>query len=301
MPASIAKNAQEGTRSEYLAQYALSSFGTAIPVPHPEDSSIDLYCTLGRRIGRRFLVENQYLVQVKSTNDPIRYSGKDEVKWLLSHKYPFLICVVSKKSARIEIYQTLALSTLSPKEDVDNIRLHPQSCPSGEYFPQVIDQESVDIYLGDPVVKFSVTNFSDKDFIAEITNTLRSWVELDQENIDLKSTGYTMFRIPVKWETNKPVQALKFIGNFKDCFANDKTKNRFNELFLKFLSHLVNQAAAERNQTMYDALLAFIDTHLSQHKLTDSFGIRILQFCVNSGNKHMGKPIKMLLHRENKA
>ena len=66
MPGAIAKNAQEGTRSEYLAQYVLSAFGTAIPVPHPEDSGIDLYCTLGHRVGRRFLVEHQYLVQVKA-------------------------------------------------------------------------------------------------------------------------------------------------------------------------------------------------------------------------------------------
>ncbi|HQD56685.1 MAG TPA: hypothetical protein PLX26_09390 [Candidatus Competibacteraceae bacterium] len=175
MPASIAKNAQEGTRSEYLAQYALSCFGTAVPVPHPEDSGIDLYCTLGHRLGCRFLVENQYLVQVKSTNDPICYSGKDEVKWLLSHKYPFLICVVAKKSAKIEIYQTMALSTLSAKESVKNINLYPEVCSSGKYFPQDIDKESIDIYLGEPIVRFAVTDLSEKTFIEDITTTLRSW------------------------------------------------------------------------------------------------------------------------------
>jgi hypothetical protein len=36
----------EGSRSEYLAQFVFSSFGTAIPVPHQEDSGLDIYCTL---------------------------------------------------------------------------------------------------------------------------------------------------------------------------------------------------------------------------------------------------------------
>ena len=31
---SIAPNLHEGSRSEYLAQYVFSSFGTAVPVPH---------------------------------------------------------------------------------------------------------------------------------------------------------------------------------------------------------------------------------------------------------------------------
>jgi hypothetical protein len=37
MTGSIAANLHEGSRSEYLAQFVFSSFGTAIPVPHQED------------------------------------------------------------------------------------------------------------------------------------------------------------------------------------------------------------------------------------------------------------------------
>ena len=49
MTGSIAANPHEGSRSEYLAQFVFSSFGTAIPVPHQEDSGIDIYCTLLER------------------------------------------------------------------------------------------------------------------------------------------------------------------------------------------------------------------------------------------------------------
>ena len=53
MPGAIAANLHEGSRSEYLAQYIFASFGTAVSVPHQEDSGIDLYCTLTERIGSR--------------------------------------------------------------------------------------------------------------------------------------------------------------------------------------------------------------------------------------------------------
>ena len=50
---SLAANVHEGSRSEYLAQYVFSSFGTAIPVPHQEDTGLDIYCALLERIGQR--------------------------------------------------------------------------------------------------------------------------------------------------------------------------------------------------------------------------------------------------------
>jgi hypothetical protein len=90
----IAPNFHEGSRSEYLAQYVFSAFGTAFSVPHQEDSGIDLYCTLGERIGQRLHVQNYYFVQIKSEKKEIEYGGDEAVKWLLSHQYPMLICFI---------------------------------------------------------------------------------------------------------------------------------------------------------------------------------------------------------------
>jgi hypothetical protein len=67
---SLATNPHEGSQSEYLAQYVFSSFGTAIPVPHQEDTGLDMYCTLLERIGRRSWPFAYYSVQVKSTTAP---------------------------------------------------------------------------------------------------------------------------------------------------------------------------------------------------------------------------------------
>lgn len=295
MPASIAKNAQEGTRSEYLAQYVLSAFGTAISVPHPEDSGIDLYCTLGKKVGRRFLVENSYLVQVKSAVTPISYNGFEEVKWLTGHKYPFFLCIVNKKQAIIELFQTIALSTLSAKGKMQSITLVPSENKKSEYFPKILDEDSVTIYLGKPIIKLGVTHFDNKNFREKLSQTLESWILLDQENIDLKSTGYTMYRIPENWETNAPILAKKFIGNFKDSQNNAIEQTKFQDLFLKFLSQLVNQAAAENDRPKYDSLINFIKDYLNQPEKKDCFGAHILQFCINEANKRFGIQERLLI------
>src|SRR5215510_4078379 len=67
---SYAPNAREGARSEYLAQYVFSRFGTSLPVLRQEDHGLDLHCTLSERKGRRAWPVAYYSVQVKSTNRP---------------------------------------------------------------------------------------------------------------------------------------------------------------------------------------------------------------------------------------
>lgn len=295
MAGGIAKNAQEGTRSEYLAQYALSAFGTSIPVPHPEDSGIDLYCTLGRRVGRRFLVENQYLVQVKSTKDPVTYKGEDEVKWLLSHNYPFFVCVVNKASLQIDLYQTLALSIFRTKGKIENISLVFEASPTKEYFPQLIDNKYVTLYLGEPIASFSAASLADEKTKSIVAEAIKSWVELDQENIGLKETGFTLYRVPASWKSNQSILPLAFVGNFKDSLASKEIQGKFDDLFLKQLSQLVHQLASTKNMTNYTRLMDFIRFYTTTIPIRSCFGARILQFAINAGNEYLGLPDRISL------
>jgi hypothetical protein len=75
----IAANFHEGSRSEYLAQYVFSAFGTSVPVPHQEDHGIDLVCTLTERKGQLAWPVADYSVQVKSTDGPWEFSTPDSV------------------------------------------------------------------------------------------------------------------------------------------------------------------------------------------------------------------------------
>jgi hypothetical protein len=100
MTGSIAANLHEGSRSEYLAQFVFSSFGTAVPVPHQEDSGLDIYCTLLERIGQRAWPRAYYSVQVKSTMEPWVFGSPESVRWIIEHPLPIFLCIVQKQEAR---------------------------------------------------------------------------------------------------------------------------------------------------------------------------------------------------------
>src|SRR5262249_12594312 len=103
---SVAHGFHEGSRSEYLAQFVFSSFGTSIPVPHQEDSGIDLYCTLLEKVGKRSWPRAYYSVQVKSTLEPWVFDSPESIKWIIEHPLPISLCIVEKKTATIRVYHT---------------------------------------------------------------------------------------------------------------------------------------------------------------------------------------------------
>ena len=107
-PGSYAPNLHEGSRSEYLAQYVFSMFGTSVPVLHQEDYGLDLHCTLSERQGQRARPVAYFSVQVKSIDGPWEFDDADSVKWLVEYPAPLLLCIVDKAKARFSIYQTLA-------------------------------------------------------------------------------------------------------------------------------------------------------------------------------------------------
>ena len=103
---SIPANFHEGSRSEYLAQFVFSSWGTAVAVPHQEDHGLDLFCTLMETIGKRAWARSPYTVQVKSEMKPWVFEGKESVKWLVEHPLPLFFCVVDKHSSTLRVYHT---------------------------------------------------------------------------------------------------------------------------------------------------------------------------------------------------
>lgn len=56
MPGTISQNFHIGSRSEILADYLFSSWGTVTPVRRQDDHGIDLYCTLTQTIGHSAVV-----------------------------------------------------------------------------------------------------------------------------------------------------------------------------------------------------------------------------------------------------
>jgi hypothetical protein len=243
----IAKNFHEGTRSEYLAQYVFSAFGTSIPVPHPEDSGIDLHCTLGRVIGRRLHVSQFYYVQVKSGKEKIIYEGKESIEWLISHKYPFILCYVDKKNNKIKIYQTISLSIQHHNLlNYESVELFPDEF--NDLFELDENHRKALIKLGKPILDFRISELSDNAWIKKAKEILEAWIDIDQRNINQKDIGFFTFIAPLKYETNVIFDRIGIIIRHIDNKRED-INNKYLDSFLKLLSEEVYKSLEKKDKT----------------------------------------------------
>lgn len=295
MPGSIAGNPHQGVRSEYLAQYVFSAFGTAVPVPHPEDSGVDMYCTLGHSFGKRFVVSDYFMVQVKSKKEPIEYNGMEQVAWLLSHNYPLLFCFVNKGKGRVEIYQTARLSFLHTGDTIESVTLAPDISQSElSVHP---DNTNPIIPLEKPILSFEIERLSDVAWVNKGRDILSGWVRLDQENISLRSTGFTMFRYPQTYNSNQPLDGIsKFEGTFRKLASNDPRNIKFHDVLFRLLSQQLNRTVAAGDVESFKAIEMFARSMTEGKPVPNCWGFMIFAFSYNTGLKELRLQGGMLLN-----
>ena len=200
MVGAIAANLHEGSRSEYLAQYVFASFGTAVSVPHQEDSGIDLYCTLTERVGSRAWPRAYFSVQVKSTMDSWALDSEESVRWLVEHPLPFLLCIVDKSAARLRVYHT------SPRFYVWSLPPLPnrlELVPASDREGRCTQWEGGTTFsLSAPILDASVQDLLDDVFHRQAWEVLRFWIGFDLENLARIKAGIHSFRMPDQYTTN---------------------------------------------------------------------------------------------------
>jgi hypothetical protein len=200
MAGSIAANLHEGSRSEYLAQFVFSSFGTAIPVPHQEDSGLDIYCTLLERIGQRAWPRAYYSVQVKSTMESWVFGSPESVRWIVEHPLPIFLCVVQKPEARILVYHT------TPRFAAWALPIHKnrlELIPGTETRADTVEWIGGDTFkLRAPILNFTIQDVLNPDFRTRVAGVLKFWIEYDVENLFRIKSGIQQFRVPASYETN---------------------------------------------------------------------------------------------------
>lgn len=294
---SIAHNFHEGARSEYLAQYIFSAFGTCIPVPHQEDSGIDLYCTLGERIGKRLHVNNYYSVQVKRIYEPWIFEDPKEIKWIVSLNYPLLYCIVDKKFNMIKVYQTLMLALCHSREYLRQIKLIPE-CSDNPFKFEMIESK-IDIKLGHPIVEFDIAEIINNSVKINYKEVLKNWLELDQFNINNKILGFNLINVPENYETNMPLTlAKRWVGDiFLRDFEIDKLE-RANDSFFKLFSQMIHQVIYENDIEKYKSYSDFGGKLVNFSTVRDSWGIRLLANAINSGAEHFKLKDRKLLIKD---
>jgi Domain of unknown function (DUF4365) len=198
---SYAPNPHEGARSEYLAQYVFSSFGTSLPVLRQEDHGIDLHCSLSERKGKRAWPLAYFSVQVKSTRRPVTYSSRDSVEWLVGYPSPLLLCVVDKKAVQFSIYQTMhRFAAAATIELPDQITLTMGRAGKG----RTLDWDDTGkCDLGPPILQFSPDDLMDGIRFERYRQVLHYWVLCDQANVRRYQMGMRSLTIPGLYTTNE--------------------------------------------------------------------------------------------------
>jgi hypothetical protein len=226
MSGAVAYGLHEGSRSEYLAEYAFASWGTVAAVPHHEDQGIDLHCTLMERVGKRFLAKSPYTVQVKSNRDPLEFEGH-ALRWLIEHPLPFFLCVVDKKSARLSVYHTLSrfFAWVSKRERVVVVAEPPVSGKETRFFDDT-PSRAEEISLGQPIIDFTVDQMLDDEFWGRLRKIFEEWVGIENENLFSVRAKLPTCTAPTWYKTN---EKLPSSGRFQ-VGRLDLGRERFSEV-----------------------------------------------------------------------
>jgi hypothetical protein len=233
---SIAANLHEGSRSEYLAQYVFSSFGTAVPIPHQEDTGLDMYCTLLERDGPRAWPRAYYSVQVKSTMAPWVFASTESVQWIVKHPLPIFLCIVQKAEARILVYHT------TPRFVAWILPLHKnrlELIPGTETTARPLEtswEEGSSFELKAPILNFTIQEALDDSFRARLAAVLKLWIDNDMENIFRIKSGNHHFQTPYEYTTNTP-EVLGGITDFGGPFS-EQSVQRAKGVVKELLSHI---------------------------------------------------------------
>jgi hypothetical protein len=202
MTGALAANLYQGSRSEYLAQFIFSTFGTSLLVPRQEDYGLDLFCALTERIGHRAWPYAYYAVQVKSGAEAWRIRGPKSVEWLINYPTSLIYCVVDKRKGRLRAYQTSARFLASFASELpEQMNLIPGKT-SGPGRPTSWDSTG-NFQLGPPILDLTVNELGDPQRVALYGQVLRTWVTVDEANIRRRRMGVLSWSMPPNYTTNE--------------------------------------------------------------------------------------------------
>jgi hypothetical protein len=197
----IAPGFHEGSRSEILADYLFSAWGTVTPARRQSDHGLDLYCTLTERLGQLARVREYFSVQVKSEDNALwQFNDAESVKWLVEHPLPLFLCRVNKKKGLVRVYHTIArfqiwaLGRLPP-----SVELIPGDCHDGE-FDACAGLPTC--HLSAPILEISLADLTDDARMQQHRAVFEYWVGLDRDNCELVRAGLLRFRRPTTYKTN---------------------------------------------------------------------------------------------------
>ena len=260
MVGAIAPNAHEGHRSEYLAQYVLSSWGTAVAVGQPEDYGVDFFCSFVEHDGRRAWAHTPYAVQVKSNLEPWVFEGERAVRWLTTYPLPLYLCAVDKAELRLRFYHTLPRFVVwCRKELAARVQFEPGTENEDIGWGW---KEPEHVRIAAPIVDITLPQFLDDGMHAKAASVLEQWAKLENENISRMLSGIGEVRTPIRYKTNEPpTWKGGVIHRVYNQPAREEVFQLFKETCPSFLAFLGGELF-RRNDAKGAALTMFLFRHL---------------------------------------
>jgi hypothetical protein len=201
MPGAFAANLHEGSRSEILADYLFSTWGTVTPVRLQDDYGVDLYCTLSDRVGHRAVVSGSFVVQVKSTTDPWTLGDKTAVEWLVKYPTPLFLACVDKKNAILRVYHVTPRFYVRAMGKLPNrLVLKPGQEIDGKFIEW---QNGEEFSLSAPIIQATIADLISAEKLDALEKVFKFWVQIDRENCDLARQGLLRFRMPPSYRVNQ--------------------------------------------------------------------------------------------------
>ena len=251
MTGAIAHGFHEGSRSEILADYLFSTWGTVTPVRRQDDYGIDLFCTLVNRVGHRDFVSDHYSVQVKSNTDPWVFEDADSVEWLVSHPTPLYLACVDKGGGRLSIYRTAArfLAAMWPHS---RLVLTPSESDEG-HCPQWLDPANFD--MSAPILRVTFADMADAGRLAHLRTVFEHWVAVDRNQCNMRRMGLLRVREPYSYRVNEIPES----GTVEQGMSvpTDEQLKLVMETFVEVVDCVGHQALRRGDRTfgLYTALL----------------------------------------------
>ncbi len=232
----------QGNRSEYLAIPALCKLGFTVPVPRQEDHfGVDFIVHLAKMVDQTVVPSGKsFGIQIKSNEEPLVFDKQSKRDCLYGSTLPFFLGVVNRHNLTLTVYNTLNrlhfFWMLGIEKDftlvVDD---------GGDGIPKP-DFAARTGGTGKPVLEIGLSEpATPQERLVEIEalqSTMRSWIDLENENLSLKEQGIALLLWPAAYAKNTPLKGdvepiemerfsyTKFAGPYSlphICRATEKT------------------------------------------------------------------------------
>jgi hypothetical protein len=201
---------RSGNLAEDLGLLLLKGVAAVADVPRTEDIGLDAVATLLRRdADGNCYAEDSFGVQLKAFSETTMEYGEHGLTWLLGQSQPFFIGRVSLADARISVYPTFYIHHATRALHANRAVVH---FGSSTIPPMLADQttspwagrgpderDTVDVWLGEPLLEWTLAQLSDKDYLASAYRTLKRFLEIARRELHLLSLNQASC---ITWTTN---------------------------------------------------------------------------------------------------